>query len=270
LKSRFWPLGNPIYSETAKPEKRSLYYAGTNNLQKWLNRDPIQESSGINLYGFAGNNPVSFVDILGLTTYWSSIPFRPDQLGTYGPYIENVNDGSHAIVYTSYTVDPEFFGGGGINSTDLDFLPVFLPEIPAVGDTMAVASRYISDLLGVLGDIFGCQTTEQTTLRLPATMTDELPAYQEAADQGLLIKTQSSALPPSDARAVWEAANGPVPDGFDVDHIIQRQHGGSDDLSNLQLKPSGLNRSEGSQAMWLNKSFPYGTVFDNVELTDPQ
>lgn len=31
----------------------------------WLNRDPIQESSGINLYGFVGNDPVERVDILG-------------------------------------------------------------------------------------------------------------------------------------------------------------------------------------------------------------
>jgi hypothetical protein len=115
-----------------------------------------------------------------------------------------------------------------------------------------------------------CLAAETTTLRLPATMTDELPAYQQAADQGLLVKTQSSALPPSNARAIWEANNGPVPQGFDVDHIIQRQFGGTDDLSNLQLKLSGLNRSEGSQAMWLNKPQPYGTTFNNVELAPPR
>jgi hypothetical protein len=101
-------------------------------------------------------------------------------------------------------------------------------------------------------------------------MTDELAAYQQAADQGLLVKTRSSALPPSDARAIWEADSGPVPEGFDVDHIIQRQFGGTDDLSNLQLKPSGLNRSEGAKAMWLNKSFPYGTVFNKVEHAPPR
>jgi hypothetical protein len=111
---------------------------------------------------------------------------------------------------------------------------------------------------------------ESETLRLPPTMIDELPAYQQAADQGLLVKTQSSTLPPSSARAVWEAANGPVPDGFDVDHIIQRQFGGTDDLANLQLKVSGLNRSEGAQAMWLNKSYSYGTIFGNVELVPPK
>ena len=36
------------------------------NLQRWLNRDPIQEAGGINLYGFVGNGPVNSVDQFGL------------------------------------------------------------------------------------------------------------------------------------------------------------------------------------------------------------
>jgi len=33
---------------------------------RWLTKDPIGERGGLNLYGFVGNNPVSYVDILGL------------------------------------------------------------------------------------------------------------------------------------------------------------------------------------------------------------
>ena len=33
---------------------------------RWLSRDPIEESGGKNLYGFIGNNPLKFVDYLGL------------------------------------------------------------------------------------------------------------------------------------------------------------------------------------------------------------
>jgi hypothetical protein len=33
---------------------------------RWLSRDPIGENGGFNLYGFVGNDPVNFVDPLGL------------------------------------------------------------------------------------------------------------------------------------------------------------------------------------------------------------
>ncbi len=32
---------------------------------RWLSRDPIAEPGGSNLYGFVGNNPISFCDVLG-------------------------------------------------------------------------------------------------------------------------------------------------------------------------------------------------------------
>jgi RHS repeat-associated protein len=39
-----------------------LYRYYEPNLQRWLNRDPINEEGGINLYGYIGNNPVSGID----------------------------------------------------------------------------------------------------------------------------------------------------------------------------------------------------------------
>ena len=36
------------------------------NLQRWLNRDPINEQGGLNLYRFARNNPLRNVDFFGL------------------------------------------------------------------------------------------------------------------------------------------------------------------------------------------------------------
>jgi RHS repeat-associated protein len=35
-------------------------------LQRFLNRDPMQQQGGLNLYAYCGNNPVSLIDILGL------------------------------------------------------------------------------------------------------------------------------------------------------------------------------------------------------------
>jgi RHS repeat-associated protein len=46
-----------------------LYYYGYRfydpNLQRWVNRDPIEEFGGINLYEMVGNDPIDQFDILG-------------------------------------------------------------------------------------------------------------------------------------------------------------------------------------------------------------
>ena len=32
---------------------------------RWINRDAIEEDGGLNLYGFVGNNPITFIDVKG-------------------------------------------------------------------------------------------------------------------------------------------------------------------------------------------------------------
>jgi hypothetical protein len=36
-------------------------------LQRWINRDPLGEEGGMNLYAFVGNNPIGFADYEGLS-----------------------------------------------------------------------------------------------------------------------------------------------------------------------------------------------------------
>jgi len=59
-----------------------LYYYGYRwyhpNLQRWLNRDPIGEDGGINLYNFVGNEPLSYVDPSGLDFAPYPIISKPD------------------------------------------------------------------------------------------------------------------------------------------------------------------------------------------------
>jgi RHS repeat-associated protein len=46
----------------------ALYRAYDAKLGRWLNRDPIEEQGGLNLYQYVFNNPVNEVDLLGLET----------------------------------------------------------------------------------------------------------------------------------------------------------------------------------------------------------
>jgi RHS repeat-associated protein len=78
-----------------------LYYYGYRfyepNLQRWMNRDPIREAGGINLYGFVGNSSINAVDGSGLDFHQSP----PGGIFLSGPFnylggdtdLENVGAG---------------------------------------------------------------------------------------------------------------------------------------------------------------------------------
>ncbi|MBI4653414.1 MAG: RHS repeat-associated core domain-containing protein [Nitrospirae bacterium] len=68
--------GREYDSETGMYYYRARYYSP--ELQRFTSEDPIGLAGGVNLYVYVGNNPVNWVDPLGLTTptipgYWTYI-----------------------------------------------------------------------------------------------------------------------------------------------------------------------------------------------------
>lgn len=54
-----------------------------------------------------------------------------------------------------------------------------------------------------------------------------------------------------------------VPDGYDVDYVIDLQLGGVDHVSNVRPLDASVNRSMGAQIRYLIKDLPEGTKIGN-------
>jgi hypothetical protein len=83
-------------------------------------------------------------------------------------------------------------------------------------------------------------------------------AIWEAGQRGELKKTASQRSSIS-ASSRYREAGGFVPDGYDVDHIIDLQLGGSDSLSNLRPLDIAVNRSIGRQVEAQLRDLDYGS-----------
>jgi RHS repeat-associated protein len=55
-----------LYRHSKSNLDLAVYRAYDPDLGRWLSRDPIGETGGMNLYGYTGNNPVNFTDPSGL------------------------------------------------------------------------------------------------------------------------------------------------------------------------------------------------------------
>jgi len=80
-----------------------LYYFGYRfydaDLGRWLNRDPIGQYGGLNIYGYVNNNSISQIDILGLYLEKTKDPKRPEY---------NAHNGREAHKLISAYVDQKF------------------------------------------------------------------------------------------------------------------------------------------------------------------
>jgi RHS repeat-associated protein len=90
---------NILFSSKYFDWETGLYYYGYRyynaNTGRWLNRDPLEEKGGVNLYGFAENDAIDLVDLYGLDPtadlmYWENqLNVIQDKLEAAAKFLQN-------------------------------------------------------------------------------------------------------------------------------------------------------------------------------------
>jgi len=99
------------------------YRAYDPNLGRWLSRDPLGESGGLNLYGYVGNDPVNWLDLLGLIILPPNFigPLQPGDVRapSWDVYTEGPWQGTSSPIG-----DMILFGIGGLAAGEAGICPV--------------------------------------------------------------------------------------------------------------------------------------------------
>jgi hypothetical protein len=101
MKTRLIPATLPILLTVICHQTASAYYDP--GIQRWINRDPIAEEGGPNLYSLVGNSPSQTVDCLGLA--------------------EVAQDASGTTVVSVETCEIVVYVGHGNEKSDPSFIP---------------------------------------------------------------------------------------------------------------------------------------------------
>ena len=106
------------------------------------------------------------------------------------------------------------------------------------------------------------------TLIIPKEKAEFIGAYQKAADEGKLIRTDPSTLRGSGFRNSLSKEKGlPPGNGYDADHRIELCVGGANCAkTNGQWLESGRNRTAGSQIGNQVRNDPIGTKYTTVNV----
>ena len=187
-----------------------LYYYGARYyapwLQRWISADPAGDVDGLNLYGFVGNNPLTFVDVHGNSQEKFDIVNFSNFVTTLGDYSAATLDKMLKVSSRQYGAElmsnvvaesligtagffAGYFGGGFAGSTLTGGMPA------AVG--------YLSEMIAmhVSGDIGEAIASKYTSFaKMTAPLIPQTSAMSVAAiDQKVGITERSSSFTPADA-----------------------------------------------------------------------
>ncbi len=127
---------------------------------RWLSKDPIGISGGLNLYAFCGNNPVNFIDPLGLRWFGGN------------------DDGKWDVGRPNTIVPPGGTIGAGLEKYGLGMetmakihdplVGILVPDLGKPGENDTVAEKIIDGVVNIptMPVAYGVALTAETVLSI--------------------------------------------------------------------------------------------------------
>ena len=152
-----------------------LYYYGYRfyapALMRWLNRDPLEESGGLNLYVFCGNIPVSRIDVLGLLTFKETVVTLYDLVAGVKPNSILAYTDASAVVRVMCECKSRRWG---LKNVEIDFMTTIHHPRGGYGDKVGASlfahkseAEHVSDIkAGVRYRIVPEVTVQETILKI--------------------------------------------------------------------------------------------------------
>lgn len=196
---RYDPFGNIIsyggslmianvyrFSSKEIHNNSGLYYFGQRfydpNLQRFINRDPIGELGGINLYGFLGNSPLNEFDPSGLCWLkkaWNGLKAFANGIWHSADWAANLIEGDWGM--GTAALNQAYANNGFCGPQDPDLWPNNPNFVPTAGDMNAVAAA-----ASVASDLTQGYLATEMALANPAAAgeTEVAAAVDSAIEEG--------------------------------------------------------------------------------------
>ena len=164
------------------PGSRRCGYKTVSGRHGWLNRDPIGERGGLNLYGYVDNNPINYVDLVGLS--------RALAWAAYGATAGTVGALAGSVLADAYT------GGANAFAT-----PAEAGLGAAAGGAIGYAAGWWADLLT------GTQNVPAMSSQATVVSSSFPPGYW-AGDKGAEEWGRRNGVCPDEARGDFHDIKG--------------------------------------------------------------